>query len=744
MSEGVIEVQQVNVALLGAGGAGKTSTLSALVGKKPPPVYTSTDVYSSPTRVASVQNPSDSVRAVNTDNRVLIPCGDSLTPDCFTWLLGNELLHITARGANASLKEVKRRLRASGSAKTPADPVRAKPSSLQHVGDGGDHNVASSAGSRPVAQAEGRIDHAGIAELGKDVLSEAAELMKRSTSAPLAKVRIINFIDSGGQLQFSEIFPTLSKNIDGSIFVLDATKDPKANIEDQFFVNGMPVGKPYKSHYTHELLFKRSVQALQQCEKSPFFSVVVTHPDQVNPADLPGRIKELNDWVQSTLATTGVKDDVIFSESLRDILFVLRADNPSDDDLIRVRKLLQSICDKFSDTSLVQVHRIPLQQFLLEQAMRKLGEGRKGVLSVEECHEVACAINMPLESVDKALHHLSSCNLILYFPELVTLKDVVFCEVQTLLSIITQLVQYSAKLRGERDSIPTPSVASGKCSTDFATQGTISEELLAMDTFALCFDDNFTAAQFIDLMEYVEIAGLVNPASHQYIMPCILPEMGADDLGKYRMSGDSVAALLLYFGKWPQTGIFCSLIARLGSLYNWKPLPFLDQHPPRMYRNCMKLKPPSLACTVTLIESYDCGYFEVHIRPSSEVDLKSVCPEVKRTLREALHRTAPKDSFVCENDICKASPHQHTHAATVEFKGLEAHVSCSQRSGRYLSCSLSGEVSAFTTKHAFWFEQAEVDTQGIYDCRVDAGNTLLSLLFTGNNFGYFGEYLQNC
>ena len=188
----------------------------------------------------------------------------------------------------------------------------------------------------------------------------------------------------------------------------------------------------------------------------------------MNPGDLPGRIKELNDWVQSILATTGVKDDVTFSESLRDILFVLRADNPSNDDLICVHKLLQSVCDMFSDTSLVQVHRIPLQQFLLEQAMRKLGEGRKGVLSIEECHEVARAINMPLESVDKALRHLSSCNLILmYFPELVTLKDVVFCEVHTLLSIITQLVQYSAKLRGERDSIPTPSVPFGKCSTDF-------------------------------------------------------------------------------------------------------------------------------------------------------------------------------------------------------------------------------------------------------------------------------------
>ena len=709
MSEGVIEVQQVNVALLGAGGAGKTSTLSALVGEKPPPVYTSTDVYSSPTRVASVQNPSDSVRAVTTDNRVLIPCGDSLTPDCFTWLLGNELLHITARGANASLKEVKRRMRASGSAKTPADPVRAKPSSLQPVGGGGDHNVASSAGSGPVAQAEGRIDYAGIAELGKDVLSEAAELMKRSTSEPLAKVRIINFIDSGGQLQFSEIFPTLSKNIDGSIFVLDATKDPKSIIEDQFFVNGKPVGKPYKSQYTHDLLFKRSVQALQQCEKSPFFSVVVTHPDQVNPADLPGRIKELNDWVQSTLATTGVKDDVIFSESLREILFVLRADNPSDDDLVRVRKLLQSICDKFSDTSRVQVHRIPLQQFLLEQAMRKLGEGRKGVLSVEECREVARAINMPLESVDKALRHLSSCNLILYFPELVTLKDVVFCEVQALLSIITQLVQYSAKLRGERDSIPTPSVASGKSSAEFATQGTISEELLAMDTFASCFDNNFSAAKFIDLMEYVEIVGLVDPASHQYIMPCILPEMGADDLGKYRMSGDSVAALLLYFGKWPQSGIFCSLIARLGSLYNWKPHPFHDQHPPRLYRNCMKLIPPQLPCTITLIESYDCGFFEVHIRPSSEGDLKSVCPEVKCILREALHRTAPKDSFVCKNDLCKASPHQHTHAAIVNFKNPL------KKTDRYLRCSVSGEVSPFTAKqHACWFEETAVHTEGIW------------------------------
>ena len=449
------------------------------------------------------------------------------------------------------------------------------------------------------------------------------------------------------------------------------------------------------------------MQALQQCEKSPFFSVVVTHPDQVNPADLPGRIKELNDWVQRILATTGVKDDVIFSDSFRDIIFVLRADNPSEDDLIRVRKLLQSICDKFSDTSLVQVHRIPLQQFLLEQAMRKLGEGRKGVLSVEECREVARAINMPLGSVDKALRQLSSCNLILYFPELVTLKDVVFCEVHTLLSIITQLVQYSAKLRGERDSIPTPSIASGKCSADFATQGTISKELLAMDTFASCFDDNFSAAQFIDLMEYVEIVGLVNPASHQYIMPCILPEMGADDLGKYRMSGDSVVALLLYFGKWPQSGIFCPLIARLGSLYNWKPLPFHDQHLPRLYRNCIKLIPPQLPCTITLIESYDCGYFEVHIECPSNDDFKRTCPKIKHILREALHRSEPKDSFLCE--MCGVNSSQLYHTALVRFKSPKLSTE------RFLRCSLTGKVSAFTAKHACWFEQADVDTQGMLE-----------------------------
>ena len=686
VKEGFIEVQQINVVIMGAGGAGKTSTLAAMVGLKPPSLYTSTDVCTSATRVASVADPSEAlVRAVSTDNRVL------LSSRSLTWLLGDRLLHLVARGANARLvtgkKKTRRPVRRHGF--RPFKPKRRVRSSTQ------DSAAASSGG--PVPRAKVHSGDARIKKMVKDVLSQAAELMKLSTSEPLARVSIINFIDSGGQLQFSEIFRTFNESIDGGIFVFDATKDPKANIKDQFYCNGKPLGEPYTSQCTYELLFKRSLQALQQYEKPPRFSMVMTHPDQVNPSDLPDRLAQMNEWVQGILDTTEMGEQVIYNGPLNDVLHVLRADDPSQEDIARVRKLLQRFCDMFSDESLVPVQKIPLRQFLLEQAMRKVGEGRRGVLSLEECQQIAREVNMPLESVDKALQYLQSCNLILYYPEVDCLKDVVFCEVQTLLTIITQLVQYSAKLRGVRElaALPAPDLDIGR-HIEFATLGTVTEELLETSVFAPCFDANLTAAKFIGLMEHLEIMGRVDPHRPRFIMPCTLPEMSSEYVSRCRTSGDAVQPLLLYFGKWPQSGIFCSLLARLGSLFHWKPVPSRALRPPHLYRNCMKLEPPSLACTVTLVESYDSGYFEVHVRLFSGDGYEDVCPQVKCTLREALQKVTPKDAFICANESCVADPSERSHVAVVE--------------GRYLRCTLTRDGCAMSTKHSCWFDKVDPQT----------------------------------
>ena len=691
VKEGFIEVQQINVAIMGAGGAGKTSTLAAMVGQKPPSLYTSTDVCTSATRVASVADPSEAlVRAVSTDNRVLLSSSN------LSWLLGDQLFHLIARGANARLVAERKEAQLPAryrcllvlKAKLPEDIVSFVCSNSQQ------NAAASSASPGAVSGAKVGSGDARIKKVVKDVLLQAAELTKLSTSEPLARVSIINFIDSGGQLQFSEIFRTFNENIDGGIFVFDATKDPKANIKDQFYCNGKPLGEPYTSQCTYELLFKRSLQALQQYEKPPRFSMVMTHPDLVNPSDLPDRLAEMNEWVQGILDTTEMGEQVIYNGPLNDVLHVLRADDPSEEDTTRVRKLLQRFCDMFSDESLVPVQKIPLRQFLLEQAMRKVGEGRRGVLSLEECQQIAHEVNMPLESVDEALRYLRSCNLILYYPEVDCLKDVVFCEVQTLLSIITQLVQYSSKLRGVRElaALPAPDLDIGR-NIEFATLGTVCEELLETSVFAPCFDANLTAAKFIGLMEHLEIMGRVDPHRPRFIMPCMLPEMSSENVSRCRTSGDAVQPLLLYFGKWPQSGIFCSLIARLGSLFHWKPVPSRALRPPRLYRNCMKLDPPSLACTVTLVESYDSGYFEVHVRPFSGDGYEDLCPQVKRTLCEALQKVTPKDAFICANESCVADPSERSHVAVVE--------------GRYLRCTLTRDGCAMSAKHSCWFEKVQ-------------------------------------
>ena len=561
-------------------------------------------------------------------------------------------------------------------------------------------------------------DNTAARRIAKDMLSTAASLI--DSTEPLPEVNVINFIDSGGQLQFTEIFSTFTTShnlqsnhqfnqINGVIHVFDISKNFAVPIIDQFYVEDESIGERYVSQCTCKQLFKRSLQALHQDDKLPRVAIVATHRDLLSDFDLQQRLDEMTEWVEGL---TELKSSLIAPDDFNPVTHVLKADDPSPEDTARARQLLRNLTDMFEDGSLT-TKEIPLRQFLLEQAMRTLGEENytqhvnkvsskerrlKGVVTLEECQEIADTLE--IDAIDEAIRNLRSYNLILYYPEVESLKDVVFCEVQTLLSIITRLAQYSAKV--ELCTKPELPDVAFTMYNDFVTKGTVFEDLFKAPAFETSFDVNLTATRFIQLMEYLHIIGKLS--ENRYIMPCILREMGGADIAKQRMLAECPAKpLLLYFGSWPRSGLICSLIARLVSQFNWMPEPFHD----RLHRNCISFQHDSY--TVTVIESYDSGYFEVHVKNTEHFD--KICPRVRQTLFEILEKAKPQDAFLCEDLNCTQKP---PHAATVKDK----HLWCTLTDSKERNLS---DYAQLTTQHECWL--GEVQQEPEIAAQEDSGSS---------------------
>ena len=802
--DGFIRIRSQNILITGAGGAGKTCTMSVMFGEKPPDEYTSTGVCENARRAACVSGlPKQLVRDVESANRILFCDGK------FTWLAGDRLLHLIARGAKACLPEIQEKRNASAAAvesssELPESSVRdvsgvtppsrlpndapililsetktvdsrsnTVPSSLPDISpaqtlsnaehavgnaldsDTSDHNFASdlhsespheeisatepvdsvanalpsdssNQSSEATTSATLPVDSTGSAlpshsqvsdncanllpsqpldataldefedhKLAAQVLANVAELMKDPSSEPLAEVDILHIVDSGGQLQFHEMLKKFVIPLHASIFVTDITANENSRVKDLFFKDGKPVGKPYESHYTHEQLFKRSLQALQLQAKSGKLAVVATHIDKIDEDKKQGAIEMKDRWISTVLTEAGIDGSKIIyrGDTLSGIVFALQAHNPLQPDKEMAQKLLTHLR---SDVRVKPVD-IPLRRFLLEQTLREAGKKSRGVVTMRECHKIARYFS--IESVDDALQYLSNLNLILYVPEVI--DDIVFCEVQTPLSALKQLVQYCAKVRADSEVINAPSadIDPAKLSL-LATHGTLTEENLAREEFRNQFHLNFTPSKFLKLMEHFEIiAKKSTRPCVEYSMPCILREIPEDDLKIYRMpNGVNVEPLVLYFGNWPQAGVFCTLVTRLLSKYGWQPIPFKasDATVECLYRNCIRFEvnaDRSLCCDVTLIESYDSGYFEVHINlPEGESpdSYKTLCPQVRQMLLDASPSDVqPKDALICSIPTCK-DPKRH--AAVFHADGLlrctkgASKMRIRSDDSRYISC----------------------------------------------------------
>ena len=523
--------------------------------------------------------------------------------------------------------------------------------------------------SEQVSKSEQAYHNKAVDEL----LTKIAGLLnKRLDRRRVTKLDFLYFLDSGGQPQFHELLPSFVPNLSTILFVLKLSEKLSQHPIIEYYDENKPVSS-YRSPYSHEQIVKHCIRALQpgnrsiESGSSPHIAVVGTHRDLESQCEGETR-KEKNQKLFDLLEPR-FGESLIFYHQLKELIYPVNAKNPNQEDKAVAGELRKATIR----SSAPKAVQIPLPWFMLEQLLRKLAKERgTGIMLIDDCCEIASSLHMKPIAFNAALNYLVSLNVFLHYPTV--LPRVVFCVPQVFLDKINELVQCRHILRGGFGILPGCAAStntrglSGKW-LRFENYGVFKEELLQDEAFSSHYDDNlFTPADFLKLLEYLLIAGKVNTTDihPEYVMPSLLFELEADKIDNHRCDPQTspAAPLLVHFpGEWPTSGVFCSFLASLLSAHKWEIMIDARNKPTCLYRNCCEFQHPEMMGKITLIDSFDRGYFEVHVHAPPE-ECEKYCPTILDTVFTALPPKAPvahEIAFFCPKSkrdmACSSSLH---------------------------------------------------------------------------------------
>ena len=509
-----------------------------------------------------------------------------------------------------------------------------------------------------------KSEQASHTEVVDELLVKLAGLLKKPVGKRrVTKLEFLYFLDSGGQPQFHELLPSFIPNLSTILFVLKLSEKLSQCPVIEYYKKGKSLCS-YQSPYSHVQILKHCIRALQpekrstESGSSPHIAVLGTHKDLESLCEEETR-EEKNQQLLDLLQPR-FGDRLIFYDRLKELIYPVNARNPSQED----RAVAGDLREATIRSSAPKPVQIPLPWFMLEQLLRKVAKERgTGIMHIDECRKTASSLHIKPSAFDAALKYLVSLFVFLYYPTV--LPDAVFCVPQVFLDKINELVQCrhilcgsSSTLPGSAESTNTRGLSGGRW-LRFQNYGVFQEKLLHDRAFSRHYDkDLFTPADFLKLLESLLIVGKVNTTDihTEYVMPSLLFELESDKLDKHRCNPQSspAAPLLVHFpGEWPTSGVFCSLVSSLLSTQDWEVMTDSRNKPTCLYRNCFQFEHPRMPGSITLIDSFDRGYFEVHVNAPLE-ECRKYCPEIQRSVLAALPPKAP-----AQTEVAFFCPHTH-------------------------------------------------------------------------------------
>ena len=414
----------------------------------------------------------------------------------------------------------------------------------------------------------------------------------------------IQFIDSGGQLQYHDILPLFIQDPMVTIFVLKLSEELSHHPTIEYYgADGRPVGKPYRSSLSHKQILQHCLGAIHSQDAHPLIIIVGTHRDALRWRFWKESIEEKNKQLQAFLDSTH-STALYCGEGMDELIFAVNGLSPEDVDRHFAQVLKKQIVSK----SPQQLIKMPIAWFGLEVVLQR--SSHDGVLSLVECQVSAKRFHIEGDAFSAVLYHLVKHNVFLYYPEV--LPQTVFCDPQVVLTKVTELVQYHYKLTDN----PDEGVAVRGDLVMFRDHGLLSVELLRK--FPKHYKEGlFTPQDLVKLL--VGRGAIAMIRDGEYLMPALLPHLDSTQVSKYLERGASL--MIRFTHGYIPSGLFCCLVALLLSS-SWKVC--MDRGKPLcLYRNCIRLVHKNSSEIVTLVDMF--SYIEVHVDEASS----EVCREIR-------------------------------------------------------------------------------------------------------------------
>ena len=434
----------------------------------------------------------------------------------------------------------------------------------------------------------------------------------------------IHFIDSGGQPEFHDLLPVFVPNTSVVLFVFKLSEGLDERPIVQYYGPNGPIGDPFKSYLTHKEILEHCLKVCHaQGESCQTIMLIGTHKD------CPEQKLKQNDVEECLKPVTNKA--VLFPN--KQFIASLNCLSNTNEDMNIVKEIREELLKAIKN---VGSEETPMAWFGLELALKKASQSEKskhkGILSLEQCQVEANQFEYFRENsgqFDAAMEHLVKYNIILRYSQV--LPDVVFCDPQVLLTMVTEIVQHHYKMKNSLIAVK------GESQNKFRDNAFITAEIL--NCISSQYSDKkglFSSEQFFELLSYLKIISAIK--SDEYLMPALLPN--ADDPAAMVGEIDGMKRLpplcISFEGGCAPSGVFCSLVATVLQSGKWE-LCMNNEIPRCLFRNCVTFK-YERHTIITLLDLF--SHFSIYMYIPTYMCVNA-CPSTTRNeVHEYIHTIA--------------------------------------------------------------------------------------------------------
>ena len=401
MAEGGGELKHLNTVLHGPPGSGKSSLKRAILGEDPLPEekQNSTDIM------------KNAVRAVSMDRL-----------KSFNIVSNEELVELLAKAMLNEIKKVKE------SKSTAADGGN-KP--LPNVSA-----IKSNVNKQQTVHDEQSLRDIGSTNTSASVsptLSKIRDMLKNGKfSSGLFDSEWYHLIDSGGQLQYQDIFPFLYKSPSFQIILMRLIDGLDEKLPNCYTVEGKNALKnQQRLQLTNRQYIENMCQIAASANPPSKVMIVGTHKDKLGD-DAEAKIEQLNIALEDIQEKYG---EVLICKSDDEIIFDINTMAKGKERKEYTQKLQEIMREVFKE--LATSTTIPFRWLAFQLDISK----GNGVVNMVDCHKSGKAVGMEVAAIKSALLYLNKAALLLYYPN--DIPDVILTSVDPLVSKLSQLVKAS-------------------------------------------------------------------------------------------------------------------------------------------------------------------------------------------------------------------------------------------------------------------------------------------------------------